>query len=59
MGKPPLTPTKLKKVLRITFTSDSYTTRVRLEKPKTMSVNECIFMLEQYLLALKKETNVK
>lgn len=55
MGKPPLTPTKLKKVLRITFTSDSYTTRIRLEKPKTMTINECIFMLEQYLQALRKQ----
>ena len=55
MGKPPLTPTKLKKVLRITFTSDSYTTRIRLEKPKSMTINECIFMLEQYLQALRKQ----
>ena len=55
MGKPPLTPTKLKKVLRITFTSDSYTTRIKLEKPKSMTINECIFMLEQYLQALRKQ----
>ena len=50
---------KPKMIMKVTFTADSYNTRVRLEKRSNLSVQECIFMLENYINTLKKNINVK